>query len=94
MGLLCGVPTGVGQTTTPKGRTRRTVPMTDTLLAALKALDTIRTGFVVRNLDGSGLTDNETKYHCYRICRAAGLPERGLAHPAARLRHPRGDVRG
>ena len=66
-----------GQMTTPKGRTRRTVPMTDTLLAALKALDTIRTGFVIRNLDGSAMTDNETKYHCYRICRAAGLPERG-----------------
>jgi integrase len=66
-----------GQMTTPKGRTRRTVPMTETLLAALKALDTIRTGFVIRTLDGAGMTDNETKYHCYRICRAAGLPERG-----------------
>jgi len=66
-----------GQLTTPKGRTRRTVPMTDTLLAALKALDTIRTGFVIRTLDGSAMTDNETKYHCYRLCRAAGLPERG-----------------
>jgi integrase len=66
-----------GEMTSPKGRTRRTVPMTDTLLAALKALDTIRTGFVIRNLDGSGMTDNETKYHCYRLCRAAGLPERG-----------------
>lgn len=66
-----------GQTTTPKGRTRRTVPMTETLLAALKALDTIRSGFVIRDLDGSAMNDNETKYHCYRICRAAGLPERG-----------------
>ena len=66
--------------------------MTETLLAALKALDTIRTGFVIRNLDGSGITDNATKYHCYRICRAAGLPAR-LAHPKARLRDPRGDVR-
>jgi integrase len=66
-----------GQMTSPKGRTRRTVPMTDTLLAALKGLDTIRTGFVIRTLDGAGMTDNETKYHCYRICRAAGLPERG-----------------
>jgi hypothetical protein len=37
----------------------------------------IRTGFVIRNLDGSGITDNATKYHCYRLCRAAGLPERG-----------------
>jgi integrase len=69
--------TRCGQMTTPKGRTRRTVPMTDTLLAALKALDTIRTGFVIRTLDGAGMTDNETKYHCYRLCRAAGLPERG-----------------
>lgn len=25
----------------------------------------------------SGMTDNETKYPCYRLCRAAGLPERG-----------------
>jgi len=23
------------------------------------------------------MSDNETKYHCYRLCRAAGLPERG-----------------
>jgi integrase len=66
-----------GQLTTPKGRTRPTVPMTETLLAALKALDTIRTGFVIRTLDGLGMTGNETKYHCYRLCRAAGLPERG-----------------
>jgi integrase len=68
---------GLGQTTTPKGPTRRTVPMTDTLYEVLKAPDTIRTGFVIRTLDGSGMTDNETKCHCYRICRAAGLPERG-----------------
>jgi integrase len=66
-----------GKQTTPKGRTRRKVPMTPTLLAALKALDTIRTGAVIRNLDGSQKNDNETKYHCYRICRAAGLPEPG-----------------
>ncbi|MEO7735128.1 MAG: tyrosine-type recombinase/integrase, partial [Kofleriaceae bacterium] len=44
---------------------------------ALKALPTVRTGFVIRNLDGSAMNDNETKYHCYRICRAAGLPEHG-----------------
>jgi len=66
-----------GQTTTPKGRTRRKVPMTATLLAALKALATIRTGFVIRTLDSSAMGDNGTKYHCYRICRAAGLPEHG-----------------
>jgi len=66
-----------GKTTTPKGRTRRTVPMTATLQAALRRLDTIRTGFVVRNPDGTAVNDNQTKYHCYRICRAAGLPEQG-----------------
>lgn len=66
-----------GKTTTPKGRTRRKVPMTATLLAALKSLDTIRTGFVIRTLDREAMNDNETKYHCYRICRAAGLPEHG-----------------
>jgi integrase len=66
-----------GKTTTPKGRTRRKVPMTATLLVALKSLDTIRTGFVIRTLDGEAMNDNETKYHCYRICRAAGLPEHG-----------------
>lgn len=65
-----------GKTTTPKGRTRRTVPMTDTLRTALRALDTIG-GYVIRNPDGTALTDNQTKYHCYRICRAAGLPELG-----------------
>jgi integrase len=65
------------QTTSPKGRTRRTVPMTETLLLALKALETVRTGFVIRGFEGSAMSDNETKYHCYRLCRAAGLPERG-----------------
>lgn len=32
---------------------------------------------MIRNLDGTGMTDNATKYHCYWLCRAAGLPERG-----------------
>src|SRR5690349_6379670 len=36
-----------GVTTTPKGRTRRTVPMTRTLYDALKRMSTIREGFVV-----------------------------------------------
>jgi integrase len=78
-----------GEMTSPKGRTRRTVPMTETLLAALEGLeglDTNRTGFVIRTSEGNGMTDNETKYHCYRICRAAGLPERGWHN----LRHAYG----
>ena len=54
-----------GKTGTPKGRTRRTIPMTPTLLAALKGLDQIRTGFAVRNLDGSAKTDDQTKYQCH-----------------------------
>jgi integrase len=66
-----------GHMTTPKGRTRRTIPMTERLYEALKALDGAQTGFVIRNQDGVGMSDNETKYHCYRLCRAAGLPERG-----------------
>ncbi len=66
-----------GQEGTPKGRTRRTIPMTDTLVAALKALDVVRTGYVVRNLDGTPMRDAQTSHVSYRICRRAGLPERG-----------------
>ena len=66
-----------GTTGTPKGRTRRTLPMTATLRRALTSLSHIRTGYVVRNLDGTPMTDNQTKYHCYRLCRVAGLPEHG-----------------
>jgi integrase len=52
-----------GQTTTPKGRTRRTVPMTSTLYDALQRMSVIREGFVVRNFDGSAKTDGwSTRY--------------------------------
>jgi integrase len=71
------------QTTTPKGRTRRTIPMTTTLHTALKRLETIREGFVVRNLDGSQKTDGEADAAIRRICRRAGLPVHGFH----RLRH-------
>ena len=53
-----------GEMTTPKGRTRRTVPMTETLLPALEGLDTNRTGFAIRTSEGNGMTDNETEYDC------------------------------
>ena len=36
-----------GETTTPKGRTRRTIPMTSTLEHALRRLEVVRDGFVV-----------------------------------------------
>jgi integrase len=64
-------------TTTPKGRTRRTIPMTNTLYQALKALEVVREGYVVRNLDGTPMSDAQTSHETYRICRKAGLPERG-----------------
>ena len=57
--------------------------MTATLHAALKRLETIREGFVVRNLDGSQKTDGEADSAILRICRRAGLPQQGFH----RLRH-------
>jgi integrase len=71
------------ETTTPKGRTRRTIPMTEALYAALRRLETIREGFVVRNLDGSQKTDGQADAAILRICRRAGLPPQGFH----RLRH-------
>ncbi|MBA3397750.1 MAG: site-specific integrase [Deltaproteobacteria bacterium] len=65
-----------GETTTPKGRTRRTIPMTSTLEQALRRLEIVREGFVVRNLDGSAKRDGETCHAIERICRRAGLPVR------------------
>ncbi len=65
-----------GETTTPKGRTRRTVPMTDALHEALKRMSTIREGLVVRNLDGTAKNDGDADTAIRRICRRAGLPMR------------------
>ena len=64
-------------TGTPKGRTRRKIPMTSTLLSALKAAPVIRRGHVLRAEDGSTPTEGQMHYKLYRICRQAGLPERG-----------------
>jgi integrase len=71
------------QTTTPKGRTRRTIPMTSTLHEALKGMSVIREGLVIRNLDGNAKTDDQADKAIARICRRAGLPVR-LFHT---LRH-------
>jgi integrase len=63
---------------TPKGRTRRTIPMTSTLVGALKRLQVVREGLVIRDLPGQALNDeNQVKNLFYRVCRLAGLPERG-----------------
>ena len=71
------------ETTTPKGRTRRKIPMTDRMYDALRGLETIREGFVVRNLDGSQKTDGAADGTMRRICRRAGLPAQGFH----RMRH-------
>jgi integrase len=47
--------------------------MTAALEKALRALETIREGFVVRNFDGSAKTDGQANA-ILRICRRAGLP--------------------
>jgi integrase len=65
-----------GETGTPKGRTRRTVPMTTTLYDALKRMSVIREGLVVRSLDGTAKSDAEARRAIERICRRAGLPLR------------------
>ncbi len=65
-----------GDTTTPKGRTRRVVPMTTALYDVLRRMETIREGYVVRNLDGTPKPDGETDHVIARICRRAGLPVR------------------
>jgi integrase len=65
-----------GETTTPKGRTRRVVPMTSAMYEALKRMETIREGFVVRNLDGTAKKDGDTDHAIARVCRRAGLPVR------------------
>ena len=60
--------------------------MTDALHTALRRLETIREGFVVRNLDGSQKTDGQADAAMLRICRRAGLPKQGFH----RLRHSYG----
>lgn len=62
---------------TPKGRTRRVVPITETLFDALCSIGRDQTGYVVCNRDGSPFTVGQVSNAVYRICRHAGLPERG-----------------
>jgi integrase len=63
-----------GEFTTPKGLTRRTVPMTDRLFAALKGLEVVRTGLVVRDRHGEPLTDSTAD----KLMRRHLLPGTGL----------------
>jgi integrase len=74
---------------TPKGRTRRSIPMTPTLYEALRSLEVVREGYVVLDHIGRGETgrakceENVVKRLMERLCRKAGLPESGWH----RLRH-------
>jgi integrase len=82
-------------TGTPKGRTRRTVPMTATLHDALKRMSVIREGYVVRNVDGRRMSDGQAIRVISRVCRKAGLPQRlfhTLRHYAASRIMPTGDA--
>jgi integrase len=65
-----------GMLGTPKGRTRRTVPMTETLREALKRLAAIGGGYVLKNADGGPKTDGQTGCAIHRIYDRAGLGER------------------
>jgi len=66
-----------GSTGTPKGRTRRTVPISSTLDAALRSLEVVRRGYVVRNVDGAPMADGQGSHLIRRICRRAGLRMEG-----------------
>lgn|GEM_PF-5845075 len=66
-----------GKTGTPKGRTRRTVVMTETLERTLRSLDHIREGYVCRNDDGTPLRDGQALHGIKRACRKAKLPVQG-----------------
>lgn len=60
----------------PKGGKARTVPMTARLATHLRSVPRIHTGRVVARA-GEGVGQGESQHGLYRICRYAGLPERG-----------------
>jgi integrase len=62
---------------TPKGRTRRAIPMTPMLREGLRRLEVLRRGYVVRTQDGSPLTDVQTMKAIIRIYRRAGVARAG-----------------
>jgi integrase len=62
---------------TPKGRTRRTVPMTATLRAALEALQGSAHDLVICLPDGTAPTDNQVRWAVDAICGRVSLPLRG-----------------
>ena len=65
-----------GEEGTPKGGTRRVVPMTPRLREALRSLAAIRTGYVVRSDAGTPKTDGEVAKGIQRVYARAGVRER------------------
>jgi integrase len=64
-----------GEITTPKGRTRRVVPLTPLLRSALTA-NKRKAGYVVRSNDTGPATDNAAEWAIEAVCNRAGLPLR------------------
>ncbi len=63
---------------TPKGRTRRAVPMTEALYEALREISNhSRTGLVIAHMNGRRTTESQIQSWSYEFCRKAGLPARG-----------------
>lgn len=62
---------------TPKGGRRRVVPLTSGVLAVLKALPQVRRGRVICTPEGEPVAEAALNHGIYRVCRRAGLQERG-----------------
>ena len=65
-----------GEVGPPKGRRRRSIPLTGALDAALRALGTARTGFVIADLNGRPFTETEARELLLRVLRRAQLQKR------------------
>jgi integrase len=76
-----------GETGTPKGRTRRTIPMTPALLSGLKTMPEIRNGLVVRHADGRPKKEQECRSAMLRIYKRAGVAWEEPNTMWHRLRH-------
>ena len=59
-----------------KGGKPRAMPMTPRLAAHLRSVPRIHVGRVVAHVAGEPMTEGLAKHGIYRVCRAAGLPER------------------
>jgi len=66
-----------GKIGSPKGGRERTVPMTETLHAALKAHRHLRGRWVFMTLDGKRMTRNRLKHPLWDACKRAGLRKVG-----------------